>query len=117
MILAQLLTDGGGGKVGQLPDEIHCHMSCLYGGLVLLGATDHGVVHAVELADLADDKAGGGKGVAFCLEHILNGAGHIGKIQRHLIDVPIGHNFLDGAFDLPDVVGHIDGNVVAHIVG
>ena len=52
----------------------------IHGALVLLGAADDHIVNVIELADLADDQAGRGKGVALGLEHILDGTGHIGKI-------------------------------------
>ena len=116
MVLGEFLADIGQAQVGELADQVHGDLPGLGDALALLGAPEHRLVHGVELADLGDDQAGGGQGVALGLEHIVNGPGNIGQVQWHIVQVPVGHDFLHGALDLPDVVGDIDGDVVAHIV-
>ena len=85
MIPGEFLADVRQRKIGQLPDQIHGHLPGFGGALVLLGAPEHYLVHVVELADLGDDQAGGGQGVALGLEHIVNGPGHVGQIQGHIV--------------------------------
>ena len=85
MIPGEFLADVRQRKIGQLPDQIHGHLPGFGGALVLLGAPEHHLVHVVELADLGDDQAGGGQGVALGLEHIVNGPGHVGQIQGHIV--------------------------------
>ena len=116
MVPGKFLADVGQTQIGQLPDQIHGHLPGLGGVLVFLGAPDDGLVDGVELADLADDETGGGHGVALALEHIVDGPGDVGQIQLHARQIVVGHDLLDGALDLPDVVGDVDGDVVAHVV-
>ena len=85
MILAEFLADIGEGQIGQLADQVHGHLPGFGDALALLAAPQDGFVDGVELADLADDQTGGGQGVALHLEHIINGPGNIGQIQRHIV--------------------------------
>ena len=65
---------------------------------------------------MADDEAGGGQGISFGLEHIADDLGDALQLHGHIVQVPVSHDLLDGAFNLPDIVGHIDGDVVADVV-
>ena len=116
VILTEFLADIRQAQVGQLTHQVHGDLPGFGDALALLAAAKHHLVHRVELADLADDQAGGGQGVALALEHIVNGPGNVGQVQGHLIQVPVCQDLLHGAFDLTDIVGHINGDVVAHIV-
>ena len=117
MIPAEFLADVGKAQIGELADQVHGHLPGFGGALVLLGAPEDGFVHVVELADLGDNEARGGQGVALALEHIVNGPGDVGKIQGHIVQVPVGKDFLHRTLNLPDVAGDIHGDVVAHVVG
>ena len=117
VIPGKFLADVRQTQVGELADQIHGDLPGLGGTLVFLGTPQNDLVDGIELAHLADDQAGGGQGVALALEHIVNRPGDIRKIQRHVIQVPVGQNFLDRTLNLPDVVGDVDGNVVAHVIG
>ena len=116
MVPGEFLADVGQTQIGQLTDQVHGHLTGFGGVLVFLGAPQNGFVDGIELADLADDQAGGGHSIALALEHIVNGPGNIGQIQLHAGQIVIGHDLLDGALDLTDVVGDVDGDVVADIV-
>ena len=85
MVPGEFLADIGQGQIGQLPDQVHGHLPGFGGALILQSAPKDGFIHAVELADLGDDQAGGGQGIAFGLEHVVNGPGDIGQIQRHIV--------------------------------
>ena len=111
MVPAEFLADVRQAQVGELADQVHGHLPGFGGTLVFLGAPEDGFVHVVELADLGDDEARGGQGVALALEHIVNGPGDVGKIQRHIVQVPVGKDFLHRALNLPDVTGDIHGEV------
>ena len=116
MVLAEFLADVRQAQIGQLPDQIHGDLTGLSDALGLLAAAQGHLVHGVELAHLRNDQAGGGQGVAFGLEHIVNGPGNVLQIQGHVVQIPVGQDLLDGAFDLTDIVGDIDGDVVAYII-
>ena len=90
MVTGEFLADVGQTQIGQLPDQIHGHLPGFGGAFVFLGASQNHLVHVVELADLADDEAGGGQGVAFALEHIVDGPGDVGQVQGHVVQVPVG---------------------------
>ena len=116
VILAEFLANVGQRKVGQLSDQILGHLPGFGRSLIFQSTAQGGLVDRVELADLADDQTGGGQGVALYLEHFVNGPGNIGQVQRHVVEVPVSHDFLDRSFNLPHIVGHINGNIVANIV-
>ena len=116
VVLTQLFTDIRGGEVGQLSDQVDSHLTGFCSSLVLQCATEHRLVYGIELAVLIDDQACGGQCVALALKHIIDGPGDIGKIQGHIIQIPVCHDFLYSTFILPDIVGDVDGNIVAHIV-
>ena len=116
VILGKFVADIRKAEVRQLADQIHGHLTGFRNTAVTLGTPQDGFVHGVEFADLTDDQTGCGKGIAFALEHIVNGPGNVGQVQRHIVQIPVGQNFLDRAFNLTDIVGHIDGNVIADIV-
>ena len=69
MVPGEFLADVGKRKVGQLADQVHGNLPGFCGALILLGAPQNNLVDGVELADLADDQAGGGEGIALGLEH------------------------------------------------
>ena len=85
MVPAEFLADVGKAEVCQLADHIHGDLPGFGGALVLLGAPDHGFLQIVELADLGDNQPRGGQGVALGFEHVVNGPGHVGKIQGHVV--------------------------------
>ena len=116
VVPGEFLADVGQAQVGELADQVHGYLSGFGGTLVFLGAPKHCLVHAVELADLTDDQVGSGKGVALGLEYIVNGPGNVGQVQGHVVQIPVSQDLFHRSFDLPDIVGHIDGDVVAYIV-
>ena len=116
VVPVELPSNVGQAQVGHLADHIHGHLPGLGHTLVFLGAPEDHLVHAVELADLGNDQAGGGQGIALGLEHIVNGPGNVGQGQLHAGQVVVGHDLFDRTFDLTDIICNIDGNVVAHIV-
>ena len=80
MIPGKFLADVRQAQVGELADEVHGNLPGFGGAFVFLGASQNHLVHVVELADLADDEAGGGQGVAFALEHVIDGPGDVGQV-------------------------------------
>ena len=116
VVPVEFLADVGQAQVGQVPDEIHGDLPGLGDVLFLQGAPEHGFVDGIEFAHLTDDQAGGGQGVALRLEGILDHPGHIGQVQRHVVQVPVGQQLFHDAFNLAHVVGDVHRNVVAHIV-
>ena len=117
MVLGKFLADVGEAEVGQFPHQVHGHLTRFGNTLALLIAPQCHFVHGVEFADLGNDQAGGGQGVALYLKHIVEGSLDIFQIQGHIVQIPICHDLFHGAFNLTDIVGDVDGNVVAHIIG
>jgi len=85
MIPGKLLADVGEAEVGELADEVHGYLPGFGYTLALLGAAKYHLVYIVELADLTDDQAGGGQGIAFGLEHIADDLGDIVQGQGHIV--------------------------------
>ena len=85
VILAELLADVGGGKIGQFPDQIDGYLSGFHRSLAALGTTQGRFVDGVELAHLVDDQTGGGQGIALVLEHIVDGPGNVGQVHGHIV--------------------------------
>ena len=117
MILAKLLTNVRGAEIGQLADQVDGNLTGFVDTLGLLRTSQNGLVHGVELTNLADDQTRCGQRVAFILEHIVNGTAHIGQIQGHIVQISIGHDLLDRAFNLTYIVGHIHCDIVTNIIG
>ena len=85
VIPVELLADVRQGQIGQLADQIHGNLPGFGRTLVFLGSTKERFFHIVEFADLADNQGRRGNGAALGLEHIVNGPGDVGKIQRHIV--------------------------------
>lgn len=116
VILTKFLTDIRCGEIGQLADQIDRYLSCFCSAFILQCAPEYRFFNGIEFTYLVDDQTGGGKGIAFIFKHIVDGAGNVGKIQGHIIQIPVSHDLFHCAFDLPDVVGYIYGNVITDFV-
>ena len=116
VVPAEFPADFREGEIGQLTDQIHGNLPGLGGSLVFEGSPQDRFVNGVKPADLTDDERRRGNGVSLHLEHVVDGPGDVGKIQRHVVQVPVGQNFFHSAFNLPDIVGDVVGDVVADVV-
>ena len=116
VILIQLLANVRGGQIGQLADQVDGNLPSLGSTLIFQRTAQDRLINGVELADLADNQAGGGQGVALALEHIVNGPGDVGQIQGHIVQIPVGHDLFYRSFNGANIVGDIDGNIVADLV-
>ena len=75
MISGEFLTDIREAEIGQLSNQIDSDLTGFVCTFVFQCATEYRLVNGIELADLADDQAGRGKGIALALEHIGDGPG------------------------------------------
>ena len=116
VISSKFPSDFREGEIGQLADQIHGNLPCLCRAFIFEGAAQDGFVNGIEPANLADDEGRGGNGVSLHLEHIVDGPGNIGQIQRHVVQIPVSQDFFYGAFNLPDVIGDVVGDVIADVV-
>ena len=112
MIPAEFLADVRQGQVGQIANQVHGHLPGLGGAPVFQGAPEHVLLDGVELGHLGDDQGGGGQGLGLSLVHVLDGPGHVGKIQGHAAQVVVGLDLFYRSFDLPHVGGDVLGDVV-----
>ena len=115
MVFAELLGNVRQGQAGHLADQVHGDLPRLRRTLGLLGAAQNAFLDGVEPADLADDEAG--IGLLLVADDNLDDPGDVGHVDLPVLQVVIGLDFVDGALDLPHVVGEIFGDVVADLVG
>lgn len=100
------------GEIGHFPDQVHGHLA---GEGRILGpplSPQSAVVDVVEVAHLFDDDVGGGHDVGGVFEHIPYRTGDSGGVDIASLQIPQGHDLVDGPFDLSD----IGGDVLSHIL-
>ena len=117
MIPLELLTDGLHAHAGHFPDDIHGHLpGRAHIGVALL-APDIRRHHIVGPRHLVEDLLNGHRDGLAVVQRILDGGRRHTDAGGNALQHVIGVQLLHRAFQLPDILLQMIGNILRHVVG